>query len=46
MVDDPDTREIETLTLSYTFFRAVDQSAARQSGLNQRQTPSGAAREE
>jgi cytochrome c oxidase assembly protein subunit 11 len=46
MVDDPDTREIETLTLSYTFFRAVDQSAAQQSGLNQRQTPSGAAREE
>jgi cytochrome c oxidase assembly protein subunit 11 len=45
MADDPDTREIETLTLSYTFFRAVDQSAAQQSSVNQRQTPSGDARE-
>ena len=28
IVDDPDTRELATLTLSYTFFRAADQSAA------------------
>lgn len=28
IVSDPDTRELSTLTLSYTFFRAADQSAA------------------
>jgi cytochrome c oxidase assembly protein subunit 11 len=45
LVDDPDTREIQTLTLSYTFFRSTDQSAAGQATLNHRQTPSGDARE-
>lgn len=28
IVSDPDTAEIDTLTLSYTFFRSADQSAA------------------
>lgn len=28
IINDPDTRELATLTLSYTFFRAADQSAA------------------
>jgi cytochrome c oxidase assembly protein subunit 11 len=28
IVSDPDTAEIGTLTLSYTFFRSADQSAA------------------
>jgi cytochrome c oxidase assembly protein subunit 11 len=45
LADDPDTRELDTLTLSYTFFRSTDRSAAEQSSLNQRQAPSGDARE-
>jgi cytochrome c oxidase assembly protein subunit 11 len=45
LVDDPDTREIETLTLSYTFFRSTDQSAAGEANLNQRQAEPGNARE-
>lgn len=29
IVDNPDTADIDTITLSYTYFRATDQSAAR-----------------
>jgi cytochrome c oxidase assembly protein subunit 11 len=46
LVNDPDTRELDTLTLSYTFFRATDQSAAAgPTTLNQRQAEPGNARE-
>jgi cytochrome c oxidase assembly protein subunit 11 len=45
IVNDPDTRELTTLTLSYTFFRSTDQSAAGQATLNQRQAAPGDARE-
>jgi cytochrome c oxidase assembly protein subunit 11 len=46
LVDDPDTRELDTLTLSYTFFRATDQSAAAgPATINQRQAEPDNARE-
>lgn len=45
IVDDPNTRDIETVTLSYTFFRSTDQSAAGQANLNQRRVTPGDARE-
>jgi cytochrome c oxidase assembly protein subunit 11 len=46
LVDDPDTRDLDTLTLSYTFFRSTDQTAAAgPATLNQRQAEPGNARE-
>jgi cytochrome c oxidase assembly protein subunit 11 len=43
LADDPDTREINTLTLSYTFFRATDQSdAAGQPTIQSQATPDNA----
>lgn len=46
LVDDPDTRDLDTLTLSYTFFRSTDQTAAAgPATLNQRRAEPGNARE-
>lgn len=45
MVDDPDTSELDTLTLSYTFFRATDQSDAAGPPTIQSQATPGNARE-